>query len=153
MLQLSLRPVLEEDLPFLRKLFESTQPDLAALESQLRESLLDMQFRSRKAQWAEQYPNAEYRIIECEGSTIGWIAIEESEEIHLIDIALLEESRGKGFGTAALQDLIAKGKAVTLEVRIDNPAVRLYRRLGFRVVDEHGLHYKMRKEFRLPETE
>ena len=58
-------------------------------------------------------------------------------------IAVLPESRGKGIGTLMLRRLLAsvdeKYEAVSLSVNEENPAVRLYRRLGFEAVEQrHG---------------
>ena len=54
-------------------------------------------------------------------------------------IAVLPDYTGQGIGTALMQHLLAAAKiryeVVALNVRGDNPAVRLYQRLGFEVVD------------------
>lgn len=55
-------------------------------------------------------------------------------------IAILPEYTGKGIGTrlirVLLDDLKTKYTAVMLNVRADNPALRLYQRLGFRIIRE-----------------
>ncbi len=59
-----------------------------------------------------------------------------------LGIAVLPAWRGRGVGTALLQRLLrqVRGRhpAVSLSVAADNPARRLYERLGFEVVDRHG---------------
>jgi ribosomal protein S18 acetylase RimI-like enzyme len=54
--------------------------------------------------------------------------------------AVLPAYHGRGVGTALLQEFIARAPrhypAVALNVRADNPAFRLYQRVGFVVVSE-----------------
>ncbi|HUP41984.1 MAG TPA: GNAT family N-acetyltransferase, partial [Thermoanaerobaculia bacterium] len=72
------------------------------------------------------------------------------DQIRLVDIALLPEHRGAGLGRAILEELLAEGDRsglpVTIHVELNNPALRLYRRLGFRHVDSNGIYYLMRWE-------
>jgi GNAT superfamily N-acetyltransferase len=55
-----------------------------------------------------------------------------------LTVAVLPEVRGQGIGTALLQSLLASVPPsvprVSLSVNLDNPAARLYQRLGFVVV-------------------
>jgi ribosomal protein S18 acetylase RimI-like enzyme len=55
-------------------------------------------------------------------------------------IAVLPSLIGQGIGTALVKHLIAVARvqypAIVLSVRAGNPAVQLYQRLGFRVIDE-----------------
>lgn len=71
-------------------------------------------------------------------------------------MAVLPAYLGRGIGTQLLQKLITNARthypAVALNVRADNPAFRLYQRLGFVVVNElvnrvGGLSYDMRLTF------
>ena len=70
------------------------------------------------------------------------------DQIRLVDISLLPEHRGRGLGTALLGELLAEGEArglpVTIHVEFNNPALFLYRRLGFRHVDSNGIYYLMK---------
>ena len=60
--------------------------------------------------------------------------------ILLIEISLLPEQRGKGVGAQLIEGVIAEatsaGKRVSLTVEQQNPAIRLYQRLGFTTVEE-----------------
>jgi ribosomal protein S18 acetylase RimI-like enzyme len=58
------------------------------------------------------------------------------DHMHLRQIHLVREVRGKGIGTQLMRELLqhadALGKFVTLDVMHGNPARLLYLRLGFR---------------------
>ena len=60
----------------------------------------------------------------------------------------MPEARGAGVGTQLLREILAEGgrtgKSVSIHVESFNPALRLYRRLGFAHVDNHGAYYLMR---------
>lgn len=63
-------------------------------------------------------------------------------------VSVLPTYRGRGLGTAMLGAMLnALGRegyrAVSLSVQKANPACRLYRRLGFRIVHEHDEEYVM----------
>jgi GNAT superfamily N-acetyltransferase len=66
-----------------------------------------------------------------------------------LTIAILPGYRGQGIGTALLTHLLeaARGRyaAVSLSVARENPARRLYERLGFEVVGTRGTSLTMRK--------
>ena len=66
----------------------------------------------------------------------------------IIDIAFLPGHRGKGLGEALLRDLLDEAgtcdKAVTIYVEKFNPAMRLYRRLGFQTEEDKGVYDLMR---------
>ncbi len=71
-----------------------------------------------------------------------------SDEIPSLAISLLPEYRGKGIGTALLKDMLVllreKGYSqVSLSVQKDNYAVKLYRKLGFRIYRETDNEYLM----------
>jgi len=60
----------------------------------------------------------------------------------------LPERRGRGLGEALLRDLMdeaaAAGKDVSIHVEKLNPAMRLYRRLGFAIEEDKGVYDLMR---------
>ena len=57
-------------------------------------------------------------------------------------MAVLPDCRGQGVGTALLEGLLAVARerytVVSLSVSAENPAVKLYRRLGFAVCEQAG---------------
>ncbi|WP_374706730.1 GNAT family N-acetyltransferase [Paenibacillus sp. J2TS4] len=75
---------------------------------------------------------------------------ESPQEIRLIDLSLLPEYRNVGIGTAFLKNLqetaSAYGKPIRLHVIRSNPAVSLYKRLGFHMLGSNGLYAAMEWE-------
>ena len=65
----------------------------------------------------------------------------------IVDIALLPAHRGAGIGTDILRGLLAEaaasGRPVRIHVERTNPALRLYRRLGFVPIADHGVYHLM----------
>ncbi len=63
---------------------------------------------------------------------------------------MLPEYRNRGIGSQILQDIIAEGEKdnhpVSIYVEFNNPALRLYERLGFQRVSEHGIYYYMERQ-------
>ena len=59
----------------------------------------------------------------------------------------MPDYRGRGIGTWIMRHLLDEAarfkKPVTLHVEPYNPAVRLYQRLGFRVVEQRGVNLFM----------
>jgi ribosomal protein S18 acetylase RimI-like enzyme len=119
-------------------IFASTRPaEVAALP----EALMRMQFEAQDQQYRAAYPDAAFDLV-LEGETIvGRLYVDSApERLHVIDIAILPEHRGRGIGTALLEELFAAGKPVSLHVERSNRARTLYERLGFREVEDRGLY-------------
>jgi len=147
----SFRPVDEADKPFLRALYASTREDELRVvdwpESQ-KSAFLDMQFEAQHRYYHEQFPTAEFLVVEREGSAVGRIYVDRrTDELRLVDIALIPEVRKQGLGEALLLDLLEEGQAASLPVRIHveqfNPAMRLYLRLGFEAIEYQGVYQLM----------
>jgi ribosomal protein S18 acetylase RimI-like enzyme len=145
--RLSLRPAREEDTPFLRALFETSRPDaaiLAAWPEAVRGPFLDQQFHFQTIHYARMYPDADRLVVVAGGSAIGrMIVSRQPAEWCLVDIALLPDWRGQGCGTALVRTVQAaacraRAACVRLTVDFQNPARRLYQRLGF-VTAEEGI--------------
>lgn len=148
--RITFRPITSEDLPLLSRIYASTrQEELAAVDwtAEQKAAFLQMQFEAQHKFYMEQFTSAEFLIIE-QRKPVGRLYVDRREsEIRLIDIALLPEFRNRGIGGRLLRDLLAEGreveKAVRIHVERDNPALRLYKRLGFRHIDDHGVYYLM----------
>lgn len=142
----------DADLGFLSRLYASTRQDeLAAVpwSDVERACFLDDQFRLQRQHYRQHYAEAGFWIIERDGRACGRIYVFDSpSEYRLMDIALLPEQRGRGVGGALLSALLrlaAPGDcAVTLHVEPNNPANRLYQRLGFDHVEDRGAYRFLR---------
>ncbi|MGC2124919.1 MAG: GNAT family N-acetyltransferase, partial [Xanthobacteraceae bacterium] len=68
-------------------------------------------------------------------------------QLHIVDITLLPPWRRRGIGTAIINALQAagraRGKGVGIMVEKFNPALRLYRRLGFTAIADHEVYLEM----------
>lgn len=66
-------------------------------------------------------------------------------------IAIRPGHRGKGVGTSLMNALLraahSRFKTVSLSVWPENPAKRLYQRLGFEIVGRHGRAWTMLRKF------
>ncbi|HEY0226804.1 MAG TPA: GNAT family N-acetyltransferase, partial [Mycobacterium sp.] len=76
-----------------------------------------------------------WRFFTADDHGYGFIAAEAPE----VSIAVADEHRGRGVGTALLTALVARAgeqglSALSLSVEFENPALRLYERLGFTTV-------------------
>ncbi|RAZ91305.1 GNAT family N-acetyltransferase [Mesorhizobium hawassense] len=147
-LGLALRPEADSDVPFLGALYASTRAaELADVPwpPEAKAQFLDMQFQAQRAHYRRHYPEADWCVVEHAAERIGRLYIERWPSQHrIIDIAFWPEHCGKGFGTALLNDLIdeaaAVGKAVSIHVEKNNPARRLYLRLGFEIAEDKGVY-------------
>ena len=86
------------------------------------------------------------RLFTVENRGYGYI----DEATPELAIAVLPEYRGQGIGTTLLMHLFEQAKhhysAISLSVSVDNPAMRLYRRLGFEAVAQEGDSMTMKRD-------
>jgi ribosomal protein S18 acetylase RimI-like enzyme len=142
------RPAVDADRPFLRALYASTREDEMRLldwTEEQKDEFLTQQFNAQHVYYHEQFPAAEFLVVERNGEAIGRIYLDRrATELRLVDIALVPEARNQGLGRALLQDLLDEGRAANLPVSIHveqyNPAMRLYLRLGFRPIEDKGVY-------------
>jgi len=147
----TLRPIAPEDRDFLLRVYASTREEELAMtdwDEARKAEFLAGQFAAQDTWYRERYPGATIDVIEAGGQPAGRLYVHRRErEIRLMDIGLLPEFRGAGLGTAILSDLFAEataaGKTLTIHVEMYNPALRLYERLGFRRIGEHGVYLLM----------
>jgi ribosomal protein S18 acetylase RimI-like enzyme len=147
-----LRPATDADYAFMRALYGAARADEMqhfpfGLEQ--KEAFLDQQFAAQTAHYAQHYPTARFDIVERDGVPIGRLYVDVwPEEIRIVDIALMPEARNGGLGTALMTQVLeegrAAGKPVSIHVEAFNPALHLYRRLGFREAGTNGVYYLMR---------
>lgn len=137
--EVTLRPVRPEDGEFLYTVYAGTRAEEMALldwaETE-KEEFLRMQFDAQTRFYKDQFGDARFMIIERERRAIGRLYLHwRPDEIRIVDIALLADHRGRGIGSALLRRVLEDASRDSLAVRIhverNNPARRLYHRLGF----------------------
>jgi GNAT superfamily N-acetyltransferase len=85
------------------------------------------------------------------GEPIGRLYLfEDKHEFLIVDITIAPEARGEGIGAAILEDIASlaapTGKRVSIHVEKNNPARRLYLRVGFRMVEDQGVYDLMARD-------
>ncbi len=136
------------DTAFLEDLFfdvRHAEFAIAGLPSEQLKSLLAMQYAAQKQSYKWTFPTAEESIIEFDGKKIGRLLItRDGQKIHLIDIAILSKTRGKGIGSFVLNKLKSEASAISLRVFKTNfGATNLYERHGFTVIGDNGKYIEM----------
>lgn len=91
-----------------------------------------------------------YDVIEINNLIIGLIKVVSSEtEIYLAEIQIIQDYQKQGIGTNLIQSLIQEAqisnKKLWLKVLKNNPAKKLYQRLGFIQQEELAYHFIMVK--------
>ena len=138
----TLRPATESDFSFIHALRRAGLREYVDQIWGWDESSQLSRFRAR-------FDPALYVVIVIDGSDVGAMAVEwRSEEAFLSDIYICQERQRQGLGTAVLSSLVSqaqqRGLPVSLKVLKNNPARRLYERLGFRLENETETHYWLR---------
>ncbi|HVR98459.1 MAG TPA: GNAT family N-acetyltransferase [Thermoanaerobaculia bacterium] len=146
---ITLRPICEDDMGFLLRVYRSTrEEELATVvdwTEEQKEWFVLMQFNAQHAWYQEHYGGATFDVVLVDGVPAGRLYVHRREtEIRLVDIALLPEVRNRGIGSALLAKLLAEteaaGKPLTIHVEKYNPAMQLYRRLGFKTIADRGVY-------------
>jgi ribosomal protein S18 acetylase RimI-like enzyme len=148
---LALRVAAAEDAEFLYQVYASTRQDELApvpWSAAQKEAFLRQQFAAQDAYYREHRPDTEFLVVLDGGRPAGRLYVWESaDEMVVMDIALLPEHRGRGTGTRLIEALLNRARAadvcVTLHVEANNPAQRLYARLGFSDVGEQGVYREL----------
>lgn len=157
----SLRPVTEADHDFLAAVYASTRAEeLLATDwtDEQKAQFCLMQFAAQDAHYRQHYTTAEYSVIEADGIPAGRLYVDRwTKEIRIMDIALLPEQRGRGIGTRLLLELIEEAtrakKLLSIHVERMNPALNLYRRLGFQMAEDKGVYLLMERALEARGTE
>jgi ribosomal protein S18 acetylase RimI-like enzyme len=114
-----------------------------------KEAFLNQQFTFQHEYYQKNYVGAAFYVIIYKKTIIGRLYIHpdfERKSMRIIDIAILPEWQNKGFGTGILKDIQQEGKLrerpVTIHVESFNPAMNLYKRLGFKKISEtNGVYF------------
>ena len=113
-----------------------------------KEAFLTMQFGSQQLHYRTHNPEATHDIILLDGSPAGRLYVaRRARELRILDITLLPAFRNQGIGTPLIKELMTEaaraGKPLTIYVESFNPSLRLFERLGFKMIEEDGINRLM----------
>lgn len=136
------------DEEFLYAVYASTRAEELAIvpwTDAEKDAFLRMQFDAQDRYYREQRPNSASDVIVVDGQPAGRLYVDRlTDEIRIVDIALLPEQRGRGVGTLLIRRVLdeasATGRPVTIHVARGNRARVLYERLGFRQISTTGVY-------------
>lgn len=87
-----------------------------------------------------------YKLINIDGNIVGCILVENKDNRVIIDELYIEEKyRNNGIGTDLINNVISNNNIVHLWVyKLNVKAIRLYKRLGFKIIKETENRYYMK---------
>ncbi|MBE7074920.1 MAG: GNAT family N-acetyltransferase [Clostridiales bacterium] len=104
------------------------------------------QQRKMFVQFIDTY-GKDIKIIMEADKKIGFYHVEELEngDCEIGNICIIPEFQGRGIGTKILKDILEthKNKDIYLRYFKQNPVAKLYKRLGFEMIEEMPYHFKM----------
>jgi ribosomal protein S18 acetylase RimI-like enzyme len=144
----TLRPATADDDRFLEEIYAGTRAaELASVPwtDDQKAAFLHMQFAAQAQYYREHYPDTSFDVIVLDDQPVGRLYVARwTREIRIVDIALLPECCNRGIGTTLIRELQAEAQAASKPLRIHverfNPALRLYDRLGFRLIEDKGVY-------------
>ena len=145
---ITLRPIRQEDQPFLLTVYASTrEQELAVVpwNKGQKAAFLQMQFAAQHAHYQEHFAGAAFDVVLVDGQPAGRLYVARwPGEIRIIDVAILPTFRNRQLGTRLITRLQEEAAVARKPVRIHverlNPALRLYERLAFRMVEDKGVY-------------
>ncbi|MCR8631205.1 GNAT family N-acetyltransferase [Paenibacillus radicis (ex Xue et al. 2023)] len=148
---LSFVAVVPEDESFLFELYASTRYEELTgwgWDASEKESFLQMQFEFQRRMFHTQHPDAVISIVCADRCRVGRVVVaDRADAIYVIDLSLFPQYQNQSIGTTYLlmlqSEARACGKPIRLNVQAANRALRLYLRLGFRIIEEQGVYHTM----------
>lgn len=162
-LSLSLRPIQDEDLSVLCKIYGSSrEKELQQVSNwtlEQKQAFVEQQFLAQHEYYQKNYIGAGFYVIKKSEEVVGRLYIHQNFQgngIRIIDIALLPDWQNLGIGKSILNDVLKEAevlaKPVSIHVESFNPAKKLYESLGFKKISEtNGVYHLM--EWRLAPKE
>jgi GNAT superfamily N-acetyltransferase len=144
----ALRAVRPDDEEFLCRVYASTRTEeLSPLPwtEEEKSAFLRTQFAAQHRYYQESYASSRFDVVLVDGCPAGRLYVARwPEELRVVDIALLPEFRRRGIGTGLLRALLeeAAGRGLPVRIHVErfSPALALYERLGFRLLEDRGVY-------------
>lgn len=147
-----LRPAVTADADFMRDVYVAGRWDEMSITGWPQDMIVAFlydQFRLQTQHYEKHYAEAARLVVECGGAPAGkLLLLDNGTEIRIVDIGFMPAYRGRGLGGILVEWVqdIARNlgrRCVSLHVESNNPAKRLYHRLGFSVIELRGVYELM----------
>jgi ribosomal protein S18 acetylase RimI-like enzyme len=149
----TLRDAEPRDRDLLLRLYASTRRlELAAVPwtPEQKAAFVEQQFSAQDLHYHKEFPGAQFSVIQHQGCDAGRVYITREHGIHMLDLTVLAEYRGRGIGGAVVrrlqQEARQQGSALTVYVEVFNPALPWFEKRGFRAQqqNEPAIHVLMK---------
>ncbi len=126
---------------------EATIKDIPTLINIEKEVMLEKTYSAMitEEDWLEEFQKNKVFLIKNNDALAGELCyeIKNNKEIYLSGIVILKEFRGQGIATIVLNNLLDKYPTnnFSLVTHPDNPAVVLYQRLGFKILERRENYF------------
>jgi len=155
-----IRPIKPEDVPFLWEMLYQAIHVSTGADPPSREVLLRPEIRRYLQDWGQPGDSGFVAVDPLSAEPIGavWLRLligdhkgygYVDDETPELTVAVVPQCRGKGIGTRLLSHLLATSEtqysSLSLSVSPDNPALRLYKRMGFETVGTCGTSLVMKR--------
>lgn len=145
------RPVTNDDMNLLHQIYASTREielQQTNWSDEQKKAFVLMQFNAQHNFYSEHYSDASLEIILHRDIPAGRLYLLRSpKELLIVDITLLPDFRSQGIGSEILGNLMREaaetGRDLLIHVERFNPALRLYSRLGFQLIEDKGVYLYM----------
>jgi GNAT superfamily N-acetyltransferase len=140
---ISFRQAVNQDFDYCKRLY------FGEMEWIIKELHLDR--AAQEATFRQQWDLTQVRIISLDGSDVGWIqTMTQDDELFVAQMFVDRPFQRRGVGTEVMKRLIGEAALINQAMRLNvvkiNPAVWLYERLGFRVINEDDRKFYMKRD-------
>jgi len=140
---ISFRQAVNQDFDYCKRLY------FGEMEWIIKELHLDR--AAQEATFRQQWDLTQVRIISLDGSDVGWIqTMTQDDELFVAQMFVDRPFQRRGVGTEVMKRLIGEAALINQTMRLNvvkiNPAVWLYERLGFRVINEDDRKFYMKRD-------
>ncbi|HLW84949.1 MAG TPA: GNAT family N-acetyltransferase [Candidatus Sulfotelmatobacter sp.] len=142
-MRITLRHAVAQDFEYCKRLY------FAGMRNIIEELGLDM--AAQTATFPEEWALEQVRIISADGLEVGWLQTDvRGEGLFVAQLFVDGPFQGQGIGTEVMKQVIGEAagwnRAVSLAVVKINPALRLYKRLGFRITHQDDRKFYMTRD-------
>jgi N-acetylglutamate synthase-like GNAT family acetyltransferase len=151
--KISFRPPTDEDREFLLRVYASsreTELSMVPWDDATKYAFVEHQFDAQTSHYLKEYPAARHDVIVLSesGEPAGRLYVNRSsEQISIMDIAILPEFRGGGIGSSIVADLVDEARrsksAVQVYIETFNPSRGFFIKRGFTVVSDDGMNVRL----------